>query len=706
MGRRIRGAHLAAFLADPGSVEPGTTMPGLLRELDPARRDDAARALSEYLKSFASPVAAAATEPDDGEAVTRGGKLYHGIGCVACHAPRHEQRGDLVLAEAVPLGDLAAKYRPDALRAFLLAPHDARPAARMPDFSLSPAEAHDLASFLLASGATDSRSPAEAPPLAAAAKAAIVEVGRRLFAARGCAGCHALADADRPAAPVAARLADLDPSRGCLSGDVGPWPYYPLSPRQRGDLRAALAGLDGELDDATRIRQLLATRNCLACHRRGEAGGVTAERNGYFVSSDPTLGEDGRLPPALTAIGAKLQADWLRDAIAHGQSERPYLRTRMPGFGVDFASELSALLEKTDRLPGPARVESFALPDNEQAAKAVIDLGRELVSDKGMNCIACHDFAGETAGAMAAIDLVASTGRRLRPQWFAHYLRDPLAWKPGTLMPQFFPSGVSIRPDLGAGDAAKQIAAMWHYLAEGRNVRQPSGMRRPPIELTIDREAVMLRRSAPDTGKRAISVGYPTGVNLTFDAERLGLDRIWWGGFLDAASVWTGQGSGRVRILGEQRVALPNGPAFAALADTDQPWPQQTRRELGQRWLGYDLDAEQRPSFRYVCEGVTITDTPRELPVVAAESRLQRTLALASTVDKTLYFRAARAAWVEDRGDGTFDVDDSLRLRLETPATAAIVRADGEQQELIVPIPIRSGRAELVLVYELRRTGR
>ena len=83
-------------------------------------------------------------------------------------------------------------------------------------------------------------------------------------------------------------------------------------------------------------------------------------------------------------------------------------------------------------------------------------------------------------------------------------------------------------------------------------------------------------------------------ANLKQLAERLALNQLWWGRFVDASGVWTSQGHGEARILGKERVALPNGPAFAVLASDDAPWPTATRRELGQRWLGYDLDAQQR----------------------------------------------------------------------------------------------------------------
>jgi hypothetical protein len=220
----------------------------------------------------------------------------------------------------------------------------------------------------------------------------------------------------------------------------------------------------------------------------------------------------------------------------------------------------------------------------------------------------------------------------------------------------------------------------------------------PPIELVVADEAVMLRRSVQGTGKRGISVGYPGGVNVTFDAERLGLNQIWWGRFVDARGVWTSQGHGQARILGEKRVVLPNGPAFAELDGRDAPWPTATRRELGQRWLGYDLDDEQRPSFRYACAGVEVTAKPLEVPAAGrAGVVLRRELRFRSESDKTIWFRAARDARIDDAGDGRLQVGSSLRIAV--PGGAYHVRDAGDERELVVAVAITNGEAELVIDY-------
>lgn len=710
VGARLHGAYLQRFLESPHTTDAGTVMPDVLDERDGVPRARAGEALVHYLLSFSAHPSAtqdatsspASVDPSDTDAVARGRTLFREIGCVACHAPRDAKGNDVGMAASIGLGDLRVKYRAAGLRAFLLAPHEARPDLRMPDLGLSPAEAHDLGAYLLSNGSTVSEAPEFTPDEDTDEDK--LATGRKLFAKRGCAHCHDLPDPLREAPVEASELRQLDTAGGCLSGERGAWPQYALTDSQRRDIRAALESVDTPLVGEARVQQLLLSRNCLACHQRGSLGGVSKLRNRFFTTNDRSVGEEGRLPPPLTGTGAKLQRAWLVDAIAHGQHVRPYLRTRMPGFGAAFAEKLTDALVEIDELDP---IELRALPKEKKAAREIVELGRELVGDKGMNCISCHVFAGDKAGAIGGLDLVATTGQRLRPEWFAHFLRSPFTFKPGTLMPQFFPDGVSMRPEYFDGDPGRQIAAMWHYLAKGRNVRKPSGIRRPKIELRVTEEAVVLRRSVQNTGKRGISVGYPGGVNLTFDAERIGLNQIWWGKFLDAAPVWTGQGHGQARILGKRRVTLPNGPAFAALAVQGAAWPEQTRRELGHRWLGYDLDRAQRPSFRYEIEGIEITDTPREHRVDGRVG-LRRVLRLRGSAlagEVTLQFRAAVDARIEDLGGGRVLVGKSLQMQV-TPPALHIVDA-GESRELRLELRVRPKEtAQLRIDYRAVEEGK
>ena len=99
-----------------------------------------------------------------------------------------------------------------------------------------------------------------------------------------------------------ADLSRLDPAKGCLSVN-GNGLSFALSSAQREDIRAALAAPDYKPAAEEKIHLELARFNCIGWHERGTLGGVRKDRNDYFTSADPKLGEPGRLPPpAIQAV--------------------------------------------------------------------------------------------------------------------------------------------------------------------------------------------------------------------------------------------------------------------------------------------------------------------------------------------------------------------------------------------------------------------
>ena len=378
--------------------------------------------------------------------------------------------------------------------------------------------------------------------------------------------------------------------------------------------------------------------------------------------------------------------------MALGQSIRPYLKTKMPGFGSETAETLAALFERVDR----AEPREFTdEPKERKARQAQRDAGRKLVGTDGMGCVTCHTFAGQKVGAMGAVDVAESTTQRLRREWFYRYMLDPPAFRPDTLMPSFFPNGGSSRPDLLDGDAERQLDALWAYLRGGRNARAPKGLQRQPIELKVGDEAVILRRSAQGIGKRAINVGLPLGVHYAFDSESLALVRVWWGGFVDAAPVWTGQGSGGVRSLSRERFELPVGlPSFARLEDAAaSPWPESSRRDLPMRFLGYDLDAQRRPTLRYTFDGVTIEDQCLDVRGEAERPLLRRTLRLSAQAAGTVYFRVAFGAKLQEVEPRVVRVGGQTDLRIGGDHPYRIrAGADGSGgQECVVELSVLGG---------------
>ena len=236
VGARVSPEFLREFIAQPSAVVPGTTMPHMLDSLPKAERQQAAEAITQFLVSRASsklqrePVASAASDA--------GRKLFHSVGCVACHDPREAaMEGAAVPAPrdgAITLEHVPEKYTLASLSEFLYDPLAVRPSGRMPDMSLSRDEARSIASYLLDRPTIDFAPPAQEFPLAARGKA--------YFQQRYCGSCH---DLDGMAFPwpfgFSHSLDDpLDGNDGCLSSSPSGVPDFQLTDAQRASIRAAL----------------------------------------------------------------------------------------------------------------------------------------------------------------------------------------------------------------------------------------------------------------------------------------------------------------------------------------------------------------------------------------------------------------------------------------------------------------------------------
>ncbi len=702
-GARIDPDYLERYIADPSNVKPGTTMPDVMAALDADARPAAARSIAHYLVSLASQKFR--PQAPDRAAALRGRELFHSVGCVACHSPRGDDGSELLPGESVPLGRLEEKYNVDGLLAFLKDPHSVRPSGRMPNMQLTHWEARDITHYLLkdVKVAAPLRDTVPLDP-------ALATKGKQQFNELGCVQCHTMAEEPNERSYLS--LGRLRKDHGCLSGKPGNWPRYQLSESQHKAISAALASpvlcsTAAELTDQQRISLDLTTLNCVACHRRGDLGGVPGERTEYFTTEDHNLGEQGRIPPRLTGVGAKLQPKWMRDVLVNGRTIRPYMKTRMPQYGEANVAHLVDLFERTDRL---APVEFPPVTDQ----KEMRQIGVEIVGSTGMNCVACHVFKQKPSETMAAVDLV-EMAERLKKDWFYHYMVDPQRFSSNTVMPSFWPGGRSIRKDVLDGDTTGQVEALWQYLLDGRQARTPRGLVREPLELVAGKEALMLRRAYSGIGKRGIGVGYPSRVNLAFDAEQMRLAMIWKGEFAEAGGVWRGQGSGTVRPLGTDLIRFPAGPE---LDDATNPWSADRGQPAGEgrpagevqpagegrpphhQFKGYYLDAKRRPTFMYRFENIDVEDYPVDVKDQESDTALiRRTLTFTSDAPRqNTVFRAAADQNIVSEAGGAFLIGSTLRIRVDEDHRGQIVATPSGKQ-LRIPIDVTRGKSALVLEY-------
>lgn len=684
---RLDPAYLRQFIADPQTLKPGTPMPDLLGSIAEPQKQRVADQITHYLVSQANQ-RYSRTAPDS-QAAERGRQLYHSVGCVACHSPRDESGAPLLQESSVSLGPL--RYSLQGLTQFLEEPHAVRPAGRMPNMNLGHWEAVDIANYLLMHSKYDDDDGAFQPDREPAT------AGKRHFRQLGCATCHG--ESETPATearPPGPSLTTARPDSGCLSDAAGAWPKFTLSASDRDLIRDAMTHFRS-VDRLTADQQLqlsLTVFRCTACHQRGTLGGVPDERSDYFTTTNPNLGPQGRIPPPLTGVGAKLKPKWMREVLVSGRAIRPYVRTRMPQYGAANIEHMIELFQGIDQLPPVTYPE---IKGREQQ-KTMRDAGFELVSNSGMNCIACHTFQMKPALTMPAVDLT-EMHERLKPDWFYHYLRDPKRFSRGTVMPSFWPGGRSVRNDILDGDPHLQIAALWEWMKEGRQARTPRGLIREPMELVADREAVMLRRSYPGIGKRGIGVGYPEQVNLAFDAEQMRLAILWQGKFADPAGVWRSQGHGMVRPLASELYRFQPGPE---LDDKQNPWVPDGSRPPRHRFRGYELDDLRRPVLLYQLDDVQVQDYCFDLSAGEFRSAmLRRTVTLQSDESRSdLEFRIRPQGAVVKKSARTYIIDNRLVIEVVVPEKSEL-RMDGDRASIAIPADIRAGqKSQIILIYQ------
>lgn len=635
VGSRLSEEAIAAFVLAPAEVKPGTAMPAV------ATSSGEAQALATYLASLGSPV-----EPVPKGSIDQGRRIYHQVGCVACHAPGADAPLPAVAGIAppsptvpsVPLG-LAAHYDHAALARFLIDPLAVRPAGRMPSSGLSLEEAADVAAYLQREDKAD-----RAPKRSVGQPAKIAE-GRSLFLSRGCVACHV---ADEPAALLshtamsAVDLATASLDRGCLAEKpAGRAPVFSLDEVQRSALRRAIHQIRGDSNFLTatphrEVERFMARMNCYSCHARGGRGGVEPARARYFEVTDSgahSLGDMGNLPPTLEHTGRKLTRAWWEKLLwGEGGGVRPYMAARMPKFGREVTEPVLAAWEQADRRAEPITIDTSGRPFHQRSV-----FGRALMGtqDGGLGCITCHGVRDRKSLGMPVIPL-DRTVDRLKPEYFKELLLNPQSVQPGTLMPPML---------MGRPKAEIEVEQLWTYLREVDQFMLPDGLlQKGEFELKPETSGkpIVFRTFLDGAGLQAVALGTPVGRHAAFDAADVRWALTWQGRFLDAMTTWEERAATPARPLGEAITALPEWRALARLSSADAPWPLLNAEGAEYRYKGFSVGSDGIPSFHYEVGPLLVDDTLRP---DGRSGGYRRTVALRGGTPGW-YFRGATAGSV------------------------------------------------------------
>ena len=535
----------------------------------------------------------------------------------------------------------------------------------------------------------------------------------------GCANCHEMKTGGSALVSSMAKpkkLSQLQPEGGCLTGEKEAVNYQ-LNAQQQKHLVAAIKFLSGErtlpeISANERVHQNLTSLNCYTCHSRetgtrGEddfqlLGGIVDktggdsleiyERDRWFVGTEAEMGDEGRHPPGLKLVGAKLKSTWLNHVISKGARDRPYMKTRMPAFGQNNADRFERDLKAADKL---SRTVSVSPTESVDKLKAH---GRFFVGSKGLSCIKCHTFGEFPSSGIPAINLATMT-KRLNKDWFQVYMLKPSQFRRGTRMPESWPNGVAFFKDRLSGDPDQQIDAIWKYLSDGSKAKQPKGLVKTKMEIVADPNPVIYRNFIEGAGPRAIGVGYPERVNLAFDAQNCRLALLWQENFIDGSRHWTGRGQGYEPPLGENIIRIGEQIPFGVLED-DSPeikflgFKEPKRPSV--KFVGYGLDEKGRPGFEYKVDGVTIADMP--VPrVVDGVGAMTRSFSIYGPAQKMYYVAAVAEKIVAS--DSGYLIDDSWVTSIEGDGDVQII-SQGNKRALIVKFDLKQGQVSFKQKYD------
>ncbi len=500
---KLDPSWLVRWVTNPHQYRARTRMPNFLFKpedaqavaaylLDSTKTDSAA-----WLESRPLP---AGIDPTNAALVAQGKELIDTLGCRACHGFADGESPALLGQDkdiAPNLSRIAEKTNARWMYYWIKGPRNYSPVSRMPSLRLSDEEARAIVSFLLTLGEKQ-------PPLpdieATLGKPEEIARGKTLVRKYGCFGCHDIPGMENESR-VGVELSTFGskPLEELFFGnhtDIpetwDDWTYNKLkTPRTYATERIEQAMPQFDLSDADikALRVFLASRtdikypekfraaadlrgqrevagrrvvaryNCVGCHIIEGRGGAIRVR----YQDMPTMA-----PPILNGEGAKVQSDWLFNFIKQPIPIRPWLKVRMPTFGLADA-EVTTLVQyfgAVDDIRVP-----FVHIDDTQVPLPSIEAGQKLVSPDYFNCFSCHqqgDRKPEGPPEGWAPDLgMART--RLNPEWIVRWLHNPQAVQPGTKMPSFYEVGADGKAsggpdDVLGGDNEKQIQALRDYL--------------------------------------------------------------------------------------------------------------------------------------------------------------------------------------------------------------------------------------------------
>jgi hypothetical protein len=210
----------------------------------------------------------------------------------------------------------------------------------------------------------------------------------------------------------------------------------------------------------------------------------------------------------------------------------------------------------------------------------------------------------------------------------------------------------------------------------------------PSDPILLDANEPTVFRSFSDiykNGKRqkrivhAVNVGNPEKLHYTYDLDNGAIAQIWKGDFLDTSPMWDDRGDGSSRPRGTilnlaDTPLIVNSITKTAIVDT-------VGQQANFRALGYDIDENNLPTFRYQMYGAEIEDQIR----ITDGKYFSRSLTVKNT-NTPLMYRVAIGKTINKLTKDLYEVDGKSYYIKISGENTAIIEKSGDATMLLIPL--------------------
>ncbi|MBO9573109.1 MAG: hypothetical protein J7497_13035 [Chitinophagaceae bacterium] len=182
-----------------------------------------------------------------------------------------------------------------------------------------------------------------------------------------------------------------------------------------------------------------------------------------------------------------------------------------------------------------------------------------------------------------------------------------------------------------------------------------------PYYIVVEDETLVHRSFMFYDGKvlpYCISVGSPEKTHYSINSFNAALIKGWRGQFLNANLMWVhkARGIGVAQPVGDEK-QFGNEKAYASENNYKNNWGDSISVEDNCQFLGYDVDKQNRPLFRYKFNGSTIEDN-----IAVVEGNINRTINIVSPTSQDTYFRLISGEEIKKISSTEYLIDNLIHI--------------------------------------------